>query len=81
MRELTDKQLKCIQAFLSGRMELNHGERIKVYRDFFDDPSISSTKDLSINQANTFISSIKNDPDGLENKVANILGWKRLIEW
>lgn len=65
-------------SFLSGRMELGHGERVKIYRDFFRN-SIESTKELKFSEASELCRSIKNRPDELEDKIADRLGWKRLF--
>lgn len=65
-------------SFLSGRMELSHGERVKIYRDFFRN-TIGSTKDLEFSEASELCRSIKNRPDELEDKIADRLGWRRLF--
>lgn len=75
---VTENQRKCIISFLSGRMELSRGERVRIYRDFFRN-SIGSTKDLEFSEANELCRSIKNQPDELEDKIADRLGWKRLF--
>ena len=77
--KISDDQLKCIQAYLSGRMELNHGERITFYKDYFGDDDIESTKDLDRLQASLLVTEIKEKPDKLSDKVEDALGWKKLI--
>jgi len=74
---ITDNQRKCIQAFLSGRMELSHGERVKFYREAFRE-EIEGTNDLTFEEASELIETIKKHPDRTEDRIAEILGWKRL---
>ncbi len=75
---ITPNQRKCIQAVLSVRMELSHGERVKFYREACRD-EIEGTNDLTREEASELIESIKKHPDRTEDRIAEILGWKKLI--
>lgn len=74
---ITPNQRKFIHAFLTGRMELDHAERVKFYREAFR-KEIEGTNDLNFEEASQLISAIKDYPDRTEDRIAEILGWKRL---
>lgn len=50
-------------AFLSGRMELSYGERVKFYKEAFRE-EIDGTNDLTFEEASWLVESIKKTRTG-----------------
>lgn len=78
VNKITENQRKRIMAFLNTRMNLNHGERIKFYREAFRD-EIESTNDLNFDEASILIDNMNKHPDKTEDRIAEILGWNKLL--